>query len=146
MLTWTRVTDPDEAVELLPAWFATRMMATHGSFGFLLAGGDVVRVRRVTAVHASSAGSVLVDVLLDGAGVPEGADMAWRAKHFLGAPVPGALLATLNLAQVALVVEFVAAEIAETPAEGAIPAGSEALAELAAITDEVAAEDAVRVA
>ncbi len=145
MPTWTRVTDPDEAAGLLPAWFVTRMMATHGSFGFLLAGGDVVRVRRVTAVHASSAGSVLVDVMLDSAGVPEGADMAWRSKHFLGAPVPEAMLATLNLAQVALAVEFVAAEVAEPPAEGAIPAGNEALAELAAITDDVA-NDAERVA
>jgi len=72
MATWTRVTDPDTAVTLLPAWFAVRMMGARGSYGFLLATGDVVRVSRVTAVHVSSSGSILVDVLLDHAGVPGG--------------------------------------------------------------------------
>lgn len=114
MTTWARVTDPEAAVALLPAWFAARMLAMRGSYGFLLATGEVVRASRVTAVHASSSGLVLIDVLLDHAGVPEGVDTAWRTKHFLGAPVPGANLATLNLAQVLMAVEFTAAEIAET--------------------------------
>ena len=126
MTTWTRVTDPDEAATLLPAWFAARMMAMRGSYGFLLATGDVVRASRVTAVHIASAGGpVLIDVLLDHAGVPGGVDVAWQPKHYLGAPVPGANLATLNLAQVVLALEFVAAEIAETVDDAAILASIE---------------------
>ena len=126
MTTWTRVTDPDEAGALLPAWFAARMMAVRGSYGFLLTTGDVVRASRVTAVHVASAGGpVLVDVLLDHAGVPGGVDMAWQSKHYLGAPVPGANLATLNLAQVAMALEFTAAEIAETVDNAAITVSAE---------------------
>jgi hypothetical protein len=106
--------DAGAAVELLPAWFAARMLGTRGSYGFLLATGDVVRVSRVTAIHVSSSGSILIDVLLDHAGVPDGVDMAWRTKHFLGAPVPAANLATLNLVQIVMVIEFKAAQIAET--------------------------------
>ena len=90
------------------------MLASRGSYGFLLAAGDVVRASPVAAVHVSSEGLVLVDVLLDHAGVPDGVDTAWRTKHFLGTPVPGANLATLNLAQVVMAVEFTVAEIAET--------------------------------
>ena len=97
------------------------MMATRGSYGFLLVTGDVLRVSRVTAVHVSSGGSILLDVLLDCAGVPGGVDFAWQPKHFLGAPVPGATLATLNLAQVVVAIEFTAAEIAETETDARLP-------------------------
>jgi hypothetical protein len=120
MTTWTRVSDPDAAVTLLPAWFAARMMARRGSYGFLLSTGDVVRVSRVTSVHVAANGSILVDVLLDRAGVPDGVDTAWQPKHYLGAPVSGATLATLNLAQVVMVIEFEVAEIAETASEAGI--------------------------
>ena len=123
MTTWTRVTDPEAAVSLLPAWFAARMMAMRGAYGFLLATGDVVRVSRVAAVHVGPGGGpVLVDVLLDNAGVPDGVDLAWRPKQFLGAPAPGATLATLNLAQVVMAMEFTAAEIAETVNDDAMAA------------------------
>jgi hypothetical protein len=44
-------------------------------------------------------------------------DLAWRSKHFLGAPVPAATLATINLTHVMAVVEFTAAEFAEKPGE-----------------------------
>ena len=126
MTSWTRVTDPEEAETLLPAWFAARMMAMRGSYGFLLATGDVVRASRVMAVHVASAGGpVLVDVLLDHAGVPGGVDTAWQSKHYLGAPVPGANLATLNLAQIAMALEFTAAEIAETVDDAEVLAGAE---------------------
>lgn len=121
MATWTRVTDPEAAITVMPPWFASRMMASRGSYGFLLATGDVLRVSRVTAVHVSSAGSILLDVLLDHAGVPGGVDTAWQPKQFLGTPVPGASLATLNLAQVVLAVEFMAAEIAETAKDLQVP-------------------------
>ena len=148
MTTWTRVTDPDEAVALLPAWFAARMMAMRGSYGFLLATGDVVRVSRVAAVHvASGGGPVLVDVMLDHAGVPGGVDMAWQSKHYLGAPVPGANLATLNLAQVVLALEFTAAELAEMADETAIIASveDEAPYDSPAVADAVVPADSERV-
>lgn len=146
MTTWTRVTDPDDAVALLPAWFATRMMGARGSYGFLLATGDVLRVSRVTAIHVSSGGPVLIDVLLDHAGVPGGVDAAWQPKHFLGAPVPGASFATLNLAQVAVAIEFVAAEFAETASDAELPASDAVPVDLSVIADAVAASDTERVA
>jgi hypothetical protein len=106
MPTWTRVTDRADTA-LLPAWFVERMTgARGGSFGLLLTTGDVLRVASVTAAHLSSDGTILVDVRLDHAGVPEGADTAWRSKHYLGAPVPDGMDATVNLAQVVAAVEF----------------------------------------
>ena len=111
--------DPDTAVAMLPAWFSARMMASRGAFGFLLTTGDVLRVSRVAAVHLSSTGKILVDVLLDRAGVPDGVDTAWRSKHFLGAPVTGAPIATVNLDHITMAVEFAAAEIVENPCNGA---------------------------
>lgn len=138
MTTWTRATDPEAAVSLLPAWFAARMLASRGSYGFLLATGEVVRASRVTAVHVSSNGLVLVDVLLDHAGVPDGVDTAWRTKHFLGAPVPGANLATLNLAQVVMAVEFTVAEIAETESSAEAAGAQSVLAGLPIDNTDVA--------
>jgi hypothetical protein len=111
---WIRVIDPDGAAALLPAWFAPRMMVKRGSYGFLITTGDIVRVSRITSLHVSSGGTILIDVLLDRAGIPHDVDEAWRSKHFLGTPIPGAALATLNLDQIAMAVEFEAAEIAET--------------------------------
>jgi hypothetical protein len=46
-------------------------------------------------------------------------------KHFLGAPVPGATLATVNVAHVIALVEFVAAELVDAPADISIPTDSE---------------------
>ena len=146
MTTWTRITDPDTAAAVLPAWFATGMMGSRGSYGFLLATGGVLRVGRVTAVHIASSGPVLVDVLLDNAGVPGGVDTAWQYKHFLGAPVPGANLATLNLAQVVMAIEFTAAEMAETVDDAETAASDAALAELNVITDAASTNDTERVA
>ncbi len=142
MTTWTRVIDPDIAVSLLPAWFAARMLGARGSYGFLLTTGDVVRVSRVTAIHVSSNGSILIDALLDHAGVPGGVDMAWQPKHFLGAPVPGANLATLNLAQVVMAIEFTAPEIAENMAVAGVDQRDAFPATLSVGTDPVAANDA----
>ena len=86
-MTWTRVTDVDEAATLLPAWIGRRLVGLHGRFGLLLTTGDVMRITSIGAVHHSSDGVILLDVSLDNAGVPEGADLAWRSKHFLGMPV-----------------------------------------------------------
>jgi hypothetical protein len=119
-LAWTHITDPERSAELLPIWFSIRMIGARGSFGLLLTTGDVLRITTVTALHESQHGTILLDVLLDTAGFPEGVDQAWRTKHYLGAPIPGATIATVNLAHVVAAVEFVVAEIAERPNEKAL--------------------------
>jgi hypothetical protein len=121
MATWTRITDPETVVDLLPAWLGRRMVGLRGSFGMLLSTGDVMRVTSVAAAHQSSEGPILLDVLLDSAGVPDGLDLAWRVKHFLGAPVPGATIATVNLAHVVAAVEFTVAEMAVNPGDESVP-------------------------
>jgi hypothetical protein len=138
---WTRITDPDDAIRLLPAWFSSRMIGLHGTFGMLLATGDVVRCKSIAAAHVSSAGLVLLDVILDGPGVPEGVDLAWRSKHYLGVPVAAASLATVNLTHVVAVVEFTAAQFAEKsdeiarglPEEIALEVGGDPEAKVAAL-------------
>jgi hypothetical protein len=113
MPTWTRVADPAESA-LLPAGLMTRMIAGRGgSYGLLLATGDVLRVTGITAAHLSSDGPVLLDVRLDHAGVPEGVDTAWWSKHYLGCPVPGRAGAMVNLAHVVAAVEFGTASAVE---------------------------------
>lgn len=120
-VTWTRITDPETVSGLLPAWLGRRMIGLRGAFGLLLTTGDVLRLTSIAAAHQSSRGVILLDVLLDLAGVPEGADMAWRQKHFLGAPVPGASVATVNLAHVVAAVEFTVAEMAVNPGDDNVP-------------------------
>jgi hypothetical protein len=151
--TWTRVADPlADAAALLPAWFVAAAMAPAESgndrraFGLLLATGDVLRVAGLAAAHLSSEGTVLLDVVLDHAGVPEGVDTAWRSKHYLGAPAPGAVRATVNLAQVVAAVAF-AAEPAGRPRRAGDAATAAAAAEAGGVAATVeglrqAAEDA----
>lgn len=93
-------------------------------------------------------GPALIDVLLDHAGVPDGVDAAWRPKQFLGTPVPGASFATLNLAHVviAIAIEFVVAEFAETANDAELPASGEAPIVLPIVADAVSANDTERVA
>jgi hypothetical protein len=105
------------------------MVGLRGSFGLLLATGDVLRLTSIAAAYQSSAGVVLLDVLLDDAGVPGGIDLAWRTKHFLGAPVPGASVATVNLAHVVTAIEFTLAEMAIGPGD-----------EMAIFPDEIEAD------
>lgn len=119
-MAWTRISDPEQAVRALPIWFVTRMIGLRGRFGLLLTSGDILRITSLTALHESLNGVILLDVLLDHAGVPDGVDQAWRTKHYLGAPVPGATMATVNLAHVVTAVEFVVAEIVEPPDEKAL--------------------------
>lgn len=80
-MNWTRFTDREDAARLLPAWFTGRMIGLNGTFGLLLTTGDVVRCTSIVAVHLSSTGLVLLDVILDNAGVPDGIDLAWRALN-----------------------------------------------------------------
>jgi len=116
-MAWTRITDPEQPVGGLPIWFGTRMIGLRGRFGLVLTSGDILRITCITALHESPHGVILLDVLLDHAGVPDGVDQAWRTKHYLGAPVPGATMATVNLANVVTAIEFVVAAIVEQPDE-----------------------------
>ena len=117
-MTWTRITDSEEAAQLLPAWFGSRMIGLRGKFGLLLTTGDVLKITSIAALHQSDRGAILLDVLLDHAGVPDRVDLAWQPKHYLGAPVPGATMATINLAHVVGAVEFVAEATVEEPDAG----------------------------
>ena len=120
-MAWARITDPETVADLLPAWLGRRMVGLRGSFGLLLTTGDVLRITSIAAAHQSSEGMILLDVLLDYAGVPDGVDLAWQSKHFLGAPVPGASIATVNLAQLVAAVEFTVVEMALSPDDDAVP-------------------------
>lgn len=124
-MTWTRITDPETVTGLLPAWLGRRMVGLRGCFGLLLTTGDVIRLTSIAAAHQSSEGVILLDVLLDNAGVPDGVDWAWRSKHFLGAPVPGATVATVNLAHIVAAVEFTVAEMAANPGDRTVGFGDE---------------------
>jgi hypothetical protein len=119
-VTWTRIIDPEQAEGPLSVWFSTRMLGLRGKFGLVLTTGDVLRITCINALHESPHGVILLDVLLDHAGIPDGVDQAWQRKHYLGAPVPGATMATVNFAQVVTAVEFVVAEIVEPPDEKAL--------------------------
>jgi len=125
IVTWTRIIDPETVSNLLPAWLGCRMVGLRGAFGLLLTTGDVLRLTSIAAAHQSSEGIVLLDVLLDGAGVPEGIDLAWRSKHFLGSPIPGASVATVNLAHIVAAVEFAVAEMAQNPGDKTVPFSDE---------------------
>jgi hypothetical protein len=116
-VTWTRITDPETVAGLLPAWLGRRMVGLRGSFGLLLTTGDVLRLTSIAAAHQSSEGVILLDVLLDHAGVPDDVDQAWRSKHYLGTPVTGATLSTVNLAHVVMAVEFSVVEMALNPGD-----------------------------
>ena len=136
-MTWTRITDVDEAATLLPAWIGRRLVGLHGRFGLLLTTGDVMRITSIGAVHHSSDGVILLDVSLDNAGVPEGADLAWQSKHFLGMPVPGATMATVNLAHVVATVEFLASLTVDSPGHSDAPTSAEVVSEMSRMADEV---------
>lgn len=124
-MTWTRITDPETVSGMLPAWLGRRMVGLRGAFGLLLTTGDVLRLTSIAAAHQSSEGIVLLDVLLDDAGVPDGIDLAWRSKHFLGSPIQGASVATVNLAHIVAAVEFAVAEMAQNPDDKTVPFSDE---------------------
>ena len=140
-MPWTRITDPDKVNDLLPVWFGRRMVGLHGAFGLLLTTGDVIRLSSIAAAWHSPDGALMLDVLLDHAGVPDGADLAWRSKHFLGAPVPGASLATVNMANVVAAVEFTVAEMAISPSDEVVPFSDDLQPERA--NDEASPAEAV---
>src|SRR4051794_10135573 len=95
-----------------------------------------MRITSIGAVHISSEGVVLLDVALDHAGIPDGADLAWQSKHYLGAPMPGATMGTVNLAHVVAAVEFVEVAAADRPSESASLTRDEVVAELGQVSAE----------
>ena len=135
-MEWTHIKDQDDAAKLLPAWLGRRLIGLRGRFGLLLTTGDVMRITCIGAAHLSSDGLVLLDVSLDHAGVPDGVDPAWQAKHYLGAPCPGGDEASVNLAHVVAAVEFVAVELADLPSEKDTPTPDEVVADFGRIAEE----------
>jgi primosomal replication protein N len=101
------------------------MIGLRGRFGLVLTTGDILRITSIGALHQSPTGIVLLDVLLDHGGVPDGIDLAWQPKRYLGAPVPGATVATVNLAHVVAAVEFLAEETVEQPSSAAVLRGED---------------------
>jgi hypothetical protein len=95
-----------------------------------------MRITSIGAVHHSSDGVLLLDVSLDSAGVPDGVDLAWQSKHFLGMPVPGVTTATVNLAHVVAAVEFLASLTIDPPNDGDAPTSAEVLIEMSRMADE----------
>jgi hypothetical protein len=79
----------------------------------------------------------LLDVLLDRGGVPNGVDLAWRSKHFLGAPVPGANMATVNLAHVVAAVAFVASMTVSGANDDEAPTADEVVTDMQRMASEV---------
>jgi len=69
--------------------------------------------------------------------VPDGIDVAWQPKHFLGAPMPGATAATVNLAHVTAAVEFIDTVLVEPLRESDAITAAEVVAELGRVTAEV---------
>ena len=136
-MTWTRITDSEEAVNFLPAWFGSRMIGLRGRFGLVLTTGDLLRITSITALHQSSAGIVLLDVLLDHAGTPDGIDLAWQLKHYLGAPVPGATVATVNLAHVVAAVEFIAEETVEQSRDATVLTGADVEPQVSSLSETI---------
>jgi hypothetical protein len=55
-LSWTRITEPDQAANALPSWFATRMIGLRGKFGLLTTTGDVLRISSIIALNQSADG------------------------------------------------------------------------------------------
>jgi hypothetical protein len=107
------------------------MIGLRGKFGLVLTTGEILKITSIGALHQSSGGTILLDVLLDHAGVPDGIDLAWQGKHYLGAPVPGATIATVNLAHVMAAVDFLAEVTVEPPRDDAILTREEIVADLA---------------
>jgi hypothetical protein len=68
--------------------------------------------------------------------VPDDIDVAWQPKHFLGAPVPGATAATVNLAHVAAAVEFIDTVLVKPARESDVLTAAEVVAELGRATAE----------
>jgi hypothetical protein len=109
-------------------WTNSGITWLYGGHRKAIQGADPQRCLRITsigALHQSPTGIVLLDVLLDHGGVPDGIDLAWQPKHYLGAPLPGATVATVNLAHVVAAVVFLAEQTVEQPSDAAVLVGQD---------------------
>ncbi|UFN50307.1 hypothetical protein LPC08_06690 [Roseomonas sp. OT10] len=61
---WTTIDAADDLRlgEVMPAWFAGRMMADDWPFALLLSTGQAMLIRRIDSIHVSHSGQVLLDV------------------------------------------------------------------------------------
>ena len=73
------ISDPNEAAGFLPAWFGSHMIGLRSKFGLVLTTGDVLMISSICPLHQSSGGTILLDVLLDRAGVPDSTRRGWRS-------------------------------------------------------------------
>ncbi|MFT8243278.1 hypothetical protein [Roseomonas sp. BN140053] len=102
-ITWDSIETADDLRlgEVMPAWFAGRMMADRWCFGLLLSSGHTMLVERIDAIHVSNAGIVLLDVEMCSAPADAG--------PIPGTPLPsptGRSRATVNLAHVVAAFEL----------------------------------------
>jgi hypothetical protein len=62
----------------------------------------------------------------------------WREpKHYLGAPVPGATVATVNLAHVVAAVEFTAEETVEQPPDATVLTGADVEPQVGSLSETI---------
>jgi hypothetical protein len=62
----------------------------------------------------------------------------WREpKHYLGAPVPGATVATVNLAHVVAAVEFTAEETVEQPRDATVLTGADVEPQVGSLSETI---------
>ncbi|PHK94477.1 hypothetical protein CR162_13385 [Pseudoroseomonas rhizosphaerae] len=109
--SWTTIDGPNDLRlgEVMPAWFAGRMLADEWKFGLLLSTGQTMLISRIEAVHLAPGGQVLLDVemLLEAEGVV-------APGPVLMAPA-GRPRATVNLAHVVAAFEVAGAPGEEGP-------------------------------
>jgi hypothetical protein len=87
----------EDAADLLPAWFVTRMMEESGSYGLLLNNGVTLGIERIERLHRAKDGSLWLDVVL----CPRPTYAADRKAQLFYAPGE-AQEASVNVSQIAL--------------------------------------------
>ena len=99
---WTTIDSADDLRlgEVMPAWFAGRMMADDWLFGLLLTTGHTMIIRNIDAIHVSRTGHVLLDVNMATA-----SDAPRLSGPLLTSPTERGR-ATVALAQVAVAFEL----------------------------------------
>lgn len=113
---WTTIDAADDLRlgEVMPAWFAGRMLADDWGFALLLSTGHTMLIRRIDSIHVSSHGQVLLDVNLATETGP-----VRPTRQVIVSPT-GRTRATVNLAHV-----VAAFEIEDGPEAGDRPDGEE---------------------
>ena len=101
----------------------SRMIGLRGRFGLMLAAGGIMRITSVIALHQSSSGAILLDVLLDHGGTPRWhrSGLATEALYWRA----GSWCDSSDLAHVVAAVEFLAEETVEQPSDAAVLTGDD---------------------